>query len=65
VDNFGNVISTKLRDTSKCDDSTDDDDDGDFDPEDPIDNCLFIPNTNQEDLNNNGIGDRCEDPDLL
>jgi PKD repeat protein len=30
-----------------------------------IDNCIFTPNTNQEDLNNNKIGDKCEDPDLL
>ncbi len=30
-----------------------------------IDNCIFTPNTNQQDLNNNWIGDTCEDPDLL
>lgn len=30
-----------------------------------IDNCIFTPNTNQQDLNKNNIGDRCEDPDLL
>jgi hypothetical protein len=27
------------------------------------DNCIFIPNPNQEDYNNNGTGDVCEDTD--
>lgn len=65
VDDLWNIIGTNLNNTTVCGDDNDDDPDGDPDPEDDPDNCIFIPNTNQEDLNNNWIGDRCEDPDLL
>jgi hypothetical protein len=30
---------------------------------DDVDNCPQIPNPNQADCNNNGIGDACDDPD--
>ncbi|MCB0107123.1 MAG: thrombospondin type 3 repeat-containing protein, partial [Caldilineaceae bacterium] len=29
----------------------------------PADNCLSVPNADQADFNNNGIGDRCDDSD--
>lgn len=41
-------------------DLTDSDEDGVFDDQD---NCPAIPNPDQEDWNNNGIGDHCEDSD--
>jgi hypothetical protein len=66
VDDGGNIISSNINNTSSCSKANDDN------PTNPIlntgtsiDNCIFVPNTSQEDRNNNKIGDRCEDPDLL
>lgn len=30
---------------------------------DSVDNCVFVPNPDQTDFNNNGVGDHCEDSD--
>jgi PKD repeat protein len=66
VDDLWSIVGTKTTNTASCTKANDDN------IKNPIlntgtkvDNCLFIPNTNQEDLNKNNIGDRCEDPDLL